>query len=58
VERIFPLYSPNIAAITVVSQGSVRRATLFYLRKLTGKAAKIAQKQQRAAAPVEAPAKA
>jgi large subunit ribosomal protein L19 len=58
VERIFPLYSPNIATITVVSQGSVRRAKLFYLRKLTGKAAKIAQKQQRAAAPVEAPAKA
>jgi len=58
VERIFPLYSPNIAAITVVSQGSVRRAKLFYLRKLTGKAAKIAQKQQRATAPAEAPAKA
>ncbi|MDP2806570.1 MAG: 50S ribosomal protein L19 [bacterium] len=58
VERIFPLYSPNIAAITVVSQGAVRRAKLFYLRKLTGKAAKVAQKQQRAAAPVEAPAKA
>ena len=58
VERIFPLYSPNIATITVVSQGAVRRAKLFYLRKLTGKAAKIAQKQQRAVAPAEAPAQA
>jgi len=56
VERIFPLNSPNIAAITVVSQGSVRRAKLFYLRKLTGKAAKISQKQQRAEAPAEVPA--
>lgn len=53
VERIFPLYSPNIAAITVVSQGAVRRAKLFYLRKLTGKAAKISQRRQSA---VEVPA--
>jgi large subunit ribosomal protein L19 len=58
VERIFPLYSPNIAAITVVSQGAVRRAKLFYLRKLTGKAAKIAQRQQSAAVAAEIPAKA
>lgn len=58
VERIFPLNSPNVAAITVVSQGAVRRAKLFYLRKLTGKAAKIAQKHQRAAVAAEEPAKA
>jgi large subunit ribosomal protein L19 len=56
VERIFPLYSPNIASITVVNQGAVRRAKLFYLRKLTGKAAKIAQRHQAAAGVPATPA--
>ena len=43
VERTFPLHSPKIASITVVRKGKVRRAKLYYLRGLTGKAAKIAE---------------
>ena len=41
VERTFPLHSPKIADIQVVRKGQVRRAKLYYLRGLTGKAAKI-----------------
>ncbi len=41
VERTFPLHSPKIASIAVVKRGKVRRAKLYYLRGLTGKAAKI-----------------
>ncbi len=41
VERIFPVHSPLIAAITVVSQGRVRRAKLRYLRKRTGKSTRL-----------------
>ena len=41
VERTFPLHSPKIADIKVVKKGAVRRAKLYYLRKLTGKAAKV-----------------
>ena len=44
VEKTFPLHSPKIAHITVVRKGKVRRAKLYYLRKLTGKAAKVKQK--------------
>ena len=44
VERIFPINSPNIAKIEVNSVGKVRRAKLFYLRELTGKAARIKEK--------------
>lgn len=41
VERTFPVHSPKIASITVVKRGRVRRAKLYYLRGLTGKAVKI-----------------
>jgi len=45
VERIFPINSPNIAKIEVHNVGKVRRAKLFYLRALTGKAARIKSKR-------------
>ena len=41
VERTFPLHSPKVADIKVVRRGKVRRAKLYYLRALTGKAAKV-----------------
>ncbi|MEO0822068.1 MAG: 50S ribosomal protein L19 [Pseudomonadota bacterium] len=44
VERVFPLHSPNIDAITVVRRGQVRRAKLYYLRARRGKSARIAEK--------------
>ena len=44
VERIFPLFSPKIAKIERVRQGHVRRAKLYYLRQLRGKAARIKEK--------------
>ncbi|HEY7472486.1 MAG TPA: 50S ribosomal protein L19 [Gemmatimonadota bacterium] len=45
VERIFPLHSPVIADIEVVREGQVRRAKLYYLRNLSGKAARIRERQ-------------
>ena len=50
VERIFPLESPNIESIEVNKVGKVRRAKLYYLRKLTGKAARIKEKRRNTAA--------
>ncbi|NQV48559.1 MAG: 50S ribosomal protein L19 [Rhodospirillaceae bacterium] len=44
VERVFPLYSPNVAGIEIVRRGDVRRAKLYYLRERTGKSARIAEK--------------
>ena len=45
VERVFPLYSPLVDSIKVVRRGRVRRAKLYYLRGLRGKAARITEKQ-------------
>ena len=45
VERVFPLHSPRIAKIERTRRGKVRRAKLFYIRKLTGKAARIEEKR-------------
>ena len=45
VERVFPLYSPLVEKITRVRRGRVRRAKLYYLRGRTGRAARIAEKQ-------------
>lgn len=44
VERVFPLYSPRIDSVERVRRGSVRRAKLYYLRNLRGKAARITEK--------------
>ena len=49
VERVFPIYSPNIDSIKVVRRGKVRRAKLYYLRDRRGKSARIAEKQETAA---------
>lgn len=46
VERTFPLHSPNVDSIEVVSRGKVRRAKLYYLRDRHGKAAKIREKRE------------
>lgn len=41
VERVFPIYSPNVAAVKVIRHGKVRRTKLYYLRDRVGKAAKV-----------------
>lgn len=45
VERVFPLYSPNVDTVTVIRRGAVRRAKLYYLRGRTGKRARIAERR-------------
>ena len=45
VERIFPMHSPIISKIEVITRGRVRRAKIYYLRKLRGKAARIKEKR-------------
>ncbi|MGB3348039.1 50S ribosomal protein L19 [Brucella anthropi] len=45
VERVFPVYSPIVEGVELVRRGKVRRAKLYYLRGLTGKAARIAEKK-------------
>lgn len=47
VERVFPLYGPLVDSIKVVRRGRVRRAKLYYLRGLRGKAARITEKQDK-----------
>ena len=49
VERIFPVYSPRIDKIEIVTSGQVRRARLFYLRELQGKAARLKSAEESAA---------
>ncbi|MDE3059674.1 MAG: 50S ribosomal protein L19 [Pseudomonadota bacterium] len=48
VERVFPLYSPRVDSVELVRKGTVRRAKLYYLRGLTGKAARITEKKEEA----------
>jgi large subunit ribosomal protein L19 len=45
VERVFPLHSPSLESVTLVRRGRVRRAKLYYLRQLRGKAARIREKR-------------
>ncbi|WP_336293851.1 50S ribosomal protein L19 [Bartonella sp. CB169] len=47
IERVFPIYSPLIEGVDLVRRGKVRRAKLYYLRNLRGKAARIAEKKDR-----------
>ena len=56
VERVFPLYSPNVDSIEVVRKGAVRRAKLYYLRGRTGKSARIAERRDTRPAKGTAPA--
>ena len=58
VERVFPLYGPTIEGVHVVRRGKVRRAKLYYLRGRTGKAARIAERQDWRRAQSKADAKA
>jgi large subunit ribosomal protein L19 len=46
VERIFPLYSPRVEGVEIVRRGVIRRAKLYYMRDLTGKAARIQEKRE------------
>ena len=54
VERVFPLYSPNVDSITVMRKGAVRRAKLYYLRGRTGKSARIAERKDNRPAKTDA----
>ncbi len=50
VERIFPLHSPSLASVEIVRRGKVRRAKMYYLRRLAGKAGRIRESREGAAA--------
>lgn len=47
IERVFPLYSPKIESIEVIRKGKVRRAKLYYIRELSGKAARIKEREDK-----------
>ena len=51
VERIFPLHSPSIASVEMVRKGKVRRAKMYYLRRLAGKAGRIKEQREGAKEP-------
>lgn len=53
VERVFPLYSPRVESVELIRKGDVRRAKLYYLRGLTGKAARITEKLEAVKAEAE-----
>ena len=55
VERVFPIYSPIVEGVDVVRRGRVRRAKLYYLRGLTGKSARIAERKDPRKAKVAVP---
>lgn len=46
VERIFPLHSPNLKSLSVIRRGQVKRAKLYYMRELRGKAARVKEKKK------------
>ena len=54
VERVFPLYSPNVDSVEILRRGDVRRAKLYYLRGLQGKKARIAERTDGYAAKLSA----
>ena len=54
IERIFPLHSPSISSVEIVGKGKVRRARLYYLRDLKGKAARIKRADRVVAAATDA----
>ena len=56
IERIFPLHSPSISSVEIVGKGKVRRARLYYLRDLKGKAARIKRADREVAVPETAAA--
>ncbi|HVB30773.1 MAG: 50S ribosomal protein L19 [Gemmatimonadaceae bacterium] len=58
VERIFPVHSPMIGDLVIVRRGRVRRAKLYYLRHLTGKATRIKERKAKVAVPVTGSAEA
>ena len=53
VERIFPIHSPRLQKVELMRRGKVRRARLYYLRKLSGKAARITEAQSKKETPEE-----
>lgn len=55
IERTFPVHAPRIVKIELVKSGKIRRAKLFYLRELTGKAARLTEKEEKELMDAQAP---